>query len=399
MPEEDSQSTNYPKSETSKKNFNWKVLTVLVVGVLILAALAYAGTVLNLFGQRDESVKQLLKTSTSSSSKKEDSKEGEKDKTSNKGKVAFIRDDEIYIMEEDGSNQEKIVSEKRLWSNLSWSPDGTKLGFSGLIDEPGYFRNEKDLFIYDFSSKKLIRLTTSTQSNKIGAEKLSWAPDSKRYSFIRQDSTEVNIANTSGENVARIPLDGYDGCHSISWAPTGEKSVLTCDRDTVIVSSNKDIQKIKDSDIASVKPGSILGLVAVWGKDDKELLMGVKKGPLTKVFLIPIKSIKDMKQIPTASLPVHNYELVLGKKTSRLALVEHVNNEFISEKNRIVIVNLKGNVENANLVELHFDYDWNLDETKLLVRKNNADKALWAIDLTGNKKKILDSLEEFSVSH
>lgn len=46
------------------------------------------------------------------------------------GKIAFIRNGDVWIMNADGSNQESVCEVKNADGRLSWSPDGRKIAFT-----------------------------------------------------------------------------------------------------------------------------------------------------------------------------------------------------------------------------------------------------------------------------
>ena len=76
---------------------------------------------------------------------------------SNIGRIVFtsLRDGnpEIYVMDSDGGNQERLTNHPASDAAPDWSPDGTRIAFASWRDGNG------DIYVMDADGKNVIRLT------------------------------------------------------------------------------------------------------------------------------------------------------------------------------------------------------------------------------------------------
>ena len=141
-------------------------------------------------------------------------------------KIAFQsnRDgnDEIYVMDADGSNQTNLTNSNDLYEGSpSWSPDGTKIVFRSA--GRGYFGGagqNGDIFVMDANGSNQTNLT-----NGVGSyHSPSWSPDGSKIVFSK--SSEIWVMGSDGSNQIQIsPNGGTAG--SPSWSPDGSKILFS----------------------------------------------------------------------------------------------------------------------------------------------------------------------------
>ena len=151
------------------------------------------------------------------------------------GLIAFTSDrdgnDEIYVMNTDGTGQTRLTDNPGLDGQPSWSPDGTKVAFAS---ERGEF---SDIYVMNSDGSNQIRLTDPNWVQDQGHEgsyKPSWSPDGSTIAFSLgqgEGSRYQTIAmmTADGSNPTLL-IDGgnWDWCNNRNcsssgpfWAPDG----------------------------------------------------------------------------------------------------------------------------------------------------------------------------------
>ena len=141
--------------------------------------------------------------------------------SSDRSKIAFssARDgnDEIYTMESDGSNQQRLTYHSAIDRYPSWSPDGTKIVFSSARD------GNLELYLMDSNGSNIQRLT----NNGVDDIDPSWSPDGSRIAYSSNPdgsyNYEIFMMNSDGSNQHQITYNSYFSDHNPSWSPNGNE--------------------------------------------------------------------------------------------------------------------------------------------------------------------------------
>jgi Tol biopolymer transport system component len=147
-------------------------------------------------------------------------------------KIAFVVSHppyfDISLMDADGTNQTKLVSECGILEEIAWSPSGKKLSYTWYSEDiqtpEGICR---DICIVDINDGSRINLTDSPEYDD---RDCSWSPDGTKIVFSsRRQVTIVNIyiMNIDGSQLCQLTT-GYDDSYLPSWSPDGKKIVYTC---------------------------------------------------------------------------------------------------------------------------------------------------------------------------
>jgi hypothetical protein len=137
------------------------------------------------------------------------------------GKIAFVSDrdrrwGEIYVMDPDGSNVQRITYTSPGWGGVSsptWSPDGREIAF-----------------LYGGGAGICIMNTDGTNMQKMqfasltcGMYSLNWSPDGTKFAFVACDGIEgynIYTANIDGSHLQKLTNDG--NCWlELTWSPDG----------------------------------------------------------------------------------------------------------------------------------------------------------------------------------
>jgi Tol biopolymer transport system component len=133
------------------------------------------------------------------------------------GKIAFTsnRDgnDEIYVMNNDGSNQSRLTNNARSDLNAAWSPEGNKIAFTSYRD------GNAEIYVMNADGSNQINVTNSPATDRMPA----WSPDGHRIAFTsnRNGYSEIHVMNADGTSQTRL-VSGLDP----SWSPDGSKIAL-----------------------------------------------------------------------------------------------------------------------------------------------------------------------------
>jgi dipeptidyl aminopeptidase/acylaminoacyl peptidase len=95
---------------------------------------------------------------------------------SSRGQIAYMKDDHVWISSLDGAKPERLFFDRGRDSDLSWSPDGSRLAF---VSDRG---DHSFIGIYTSKNTPLLYLAPSTSKD----EAPIWSPDGAQIAFARR---------------------------------------------------------------------------------------------------------------------------------------------------------------------------------------------------------------------
>ena len=131
--------------------------------------------------------------------------------------------DEIYVMNADGTCQRNLTNDPVNDWSPAWSPDGTQIAFARFFDSNQF----TDVAVINVDGTGLHRLTTAS------GEYPSWSPDGARIAFAtaRDGNYEIYVMNADGSDQQRLTNNpAYD--MSPAWSPDGTQIAFDTQRDT-----------------------------------------------------------------------------------------------------------------------------------------------------------------------
>jgi len=140
-------------------------------------------------------------------------------------KIVFIsnRDgnDELYMMDYDGHNQNRITFNTVKDYMPTWSADGKSVAYTS------YRQDRAGLYILNIYEGKQIEV--QNRGTNFGA---TFSPDGKKIAFcstLEEGNSEIYVANSDGSNIKRLTFNKAIDT-APSWSPTSREIAFTSDR-------------------------------------------------------------------------------------------------------------------------------------------------------------------------
>ncbi len=207
-----------------------------------------------------------------------------------------IQNEEIYIVNADGSELKKIASTSipgthflMLLSPCSWSPTGEKMLFNftlNMINNPlmGHldpYSGNGEIFVMNADGSEWKNITNSSSSSE---SEPSWSPDGNKIAFKlnRGKDSEICIMNADGTELIRLTNNSsVDNCPT--WSPDGRKIAFVSERD-----GNEEIyvMNINGSEQINISNNPSSDCNPSWSPDSKKIAFDSDRDGNREIYIM-----------------------------------------------------------------------------------------------------------------
>ena len=143
-----------------------------------------------------------------------------------KPQIVFSMNDDIYVMDTDGTNVRRLTYHPAIDVLPCWSPDGRQIAFSSLRDDgPGVYNIE--VYVMNSDGTNIQRLTHHPREDVA----FSWSPDGKQLAFVseRDSNFEIYVMTPDGANLRNLTRHPSIDTQP-SWSPDGSQIAFASNR-------------------------------------------------------------------------------------------------------------------------------------------------------------------------
>jgi Tol biopolymer transport system component len=144
---------------------------------------------------------------------------------------------DVWVMNADGTNQTRLTTWQNVDAYPAWSPDGTKIAFASDRAELNPFTCgstcNQDIYVMNADGTNVTRLTTAPRIDDYP----NWSPDGTKLAFrttrlfdTAPGNDEVYAINANGTGETNL-TNNASSDNSPAWSPDGEKIAFASQRD------------------------------------------------------------------------------------------------------------------------------------------------------------------------
>ena len=133
-----------------------------------------------------------------------------------------------WIIRTDGSKARPVFHHRVGLGEPSWSPDGARLGFGGLVRRGRHIDRYAGIYVADADGSNLHQVTSHAY-NEYG---FAWSPDGRSILYGRANREGIYTIDADGRNNHRLTRDSPRPVDvgALTWSPDGRSIAYATDR-------------------------------------------------------------------------------------------------------------------------------------------------------------------------
>ena len=206
---------------------------------------------------------------------------------------------EIYVMDWDGDNVEKVTNHRTISMSPAWSPDNKKIAYTSFVKRAQSGKRNADLFVYELGSGNRWHTSYKTGINSGAA----FHP--------RTDHIYLTISETSNPDIFQITSKG-DVIKKLTNGPSGAMNVepaISPDGSKIAFSSDRSGQPmiyVMNIDGTGVQRKTLVGKYnssPAWSPDGKQIAFAGYNNSNFDIFVMDAENPNKILKLTSAKKP------------------------------------------------------------------------------------------------
>jgi TolB protein len=199
-------------------------------------------------------------------------------------------DNEIFVMNADGSQQRRLTASPGRDAHPQFSPDGKKIAFQSPRDGDG---SDTNLYVMNADGSQQVKIT----HHQGFAGVPHWSPDGKQILYQWRDDTtndkrwQIYLVNADGSHPRRLNQDAANN-QVPNWSPDGKRILFYSDR-----TGNNQIYAMgaDGSNVTRLTNNAANDYAAFWSRDGKRIVFCSERDGSREVYTMNADGSKQRR--------------------------------------------------------------------------------------------------------